>query len=347
MARGRSTAVTVADVAARAGVSVGTASKVLNGIGQLRDETREAVLSAAVELGYASRTLPTIDPRKRTYIVGVLTTDSIGRFTLPILAGAEDALGAGQMSMLLCESRGDPIREQHYLRVLLARRIDGLIITGRSSDVRDSIGRDFPVPVVYALGESADPDDLSIISDEVGAGAVATRHILNMGRSRIVHITGAPIHAGVAKRLKGVEQTLHEQGLELATAPLHGDWSERWGREAVMQLSRNQLSYDGIVCGSDQIARGVTDALREREIAVPSTVSVVGIDNWDVMVEGSQPELTTVDLNLKEIGHLAATKLLEMISAASPVSSGQVVVPCRLVVRGSTAIVSAARSRQP
>jgi LacI family transcriptional regulator len=343
MTRGKSLEVTVSDVAIRSGVSVGTASKVLNGVGQLRHETREAVLSAAVELGYASRTLPTIDPRKRTYTIGVLTTDSVGRFTLPLLTGAEDALGAGMMSMLLCECRGDPIREQHYLRVLLARRVDGLIITGRSSDLRESLGRKFPVPVVYALVQSSDPADLSILSDEVGAGAAAARHLLNMGRRKVVSVTGSRSHEGVSKRLRGVEQVLHEQDLHLAAPPLHGDWSERWGREAVLELFRNGVIFDAVVCGSDQIARGVTDALREHGTMVPLEVSVVGIDNWDVMVEGSQPELTSVDLSLEEIGHLAATKLLEAIDASQPLTTGSLVVPCRLIVRGSTSMVSSTR----
>lgn len=336
MGRGRSIAVTVADVSARAGVSIGTASKALNGTGQLRASTRESVLNAAVELGYASQLLPKIDPKKRTYTVGILTTDSIGRFTLPLLTGAEDALGSGQMSMLLCETRGDPIREQHYLRVLTARRVDGVIVTGRSSNYRESLGRVFPVPVVYALVESDSPQDLSIRSDEAGAGAIAARHLLNLGRTSMVHISGSTSNIGVSRRLSGIENELSEHGMTLAAAPLHGSWSERWGREAVTRLLRNKVQFDSIVCGSDQIARGATDALRENDVAVPREVSVVGIDNWDVMVEGSRPELTTVDLNLRAIGHLAATKLLESISAGRNVSEGTITVPCQLIQRGST-----------
>jgi len=341
MSRGKSTAVTVADVAARAGVSIGTASKALNGTGQLRDVTREVVLNAAVELGYSSQLLPKIDPKKRTYTVGILTTDSIGRFTLPLLTGAEDALGPGQMSMLLCESRGDPIREQHYLRVLTARRVDGVIVTGRSSDFRESLGRAFPVPVVYALVESDNPHDLSILSDETGAGAVAARHLLNLGRTSIVHITGSASHIGVTRRTLGIETELSEQGRTLAAEPMYGSWSERWGREAVTRLLRTKVHFDSIVGGSDQIARGAADALRENHVAVPREVSVVGIDNWDVMVEGSRPELTTVDLNLRSIGNLAATKLLESISAGHNVSEGTITVPSQLMPRGSTESIEA------
>src|SRR3981189_2150255 len=116
---------TIRDVAALAGVSIGTASKALNGQGKLRDETRERVAAAAPQLGCGPNGLARGLLAGRTYTVGVITTDSFGRFSIPVMLGAEDALGAGQISVLLCDGRGDRIREQHYLRTLLGRRVDG------------------------------------------------------------------------------------------------------------------------------------------------------------------------------------------------------------------------------
>ena len=109
----RNGAVTVSDVAQRAGVSPGTVSKALNGRGQLRAATRQKVVGAAEELGFHANMLARSLLEGRTYTVGVLTTDSFGRFTIPVMLGAEDALGAGQISVLLCDGRGDRIREQH------------------------------------------------------------------------------------------------------------------------------------------------------------------------------------------------------------------------------------------
>src|SRR4029450_712036 len=146
--RRRDGVVTVNDVAVRAGVSPGTVSKALNGRGQLRAETRQRVVAAAQELGFHVNMLARNLLEGRTYTVGVLTTDSFGRFPIPVMLGAEDALGAGQISVLLCDGRGDRIREQHYVRTLLARRVDGIIVTGRTTDPRPSLGRDLPVPAV-------------------------------------------------------------------------------------------------------------------------------------------------------------------------------------------------------
>jgi LacI family transcriptional regulator len=329
---------TVSDVAALAGVSPGTVSKALNGRGQLRAETRRRVIDAAEELGFSPNLVARGLIAGRTYTVGVLTTDSFGRFTIPVVLGAEDAMGAGEMAVLLCDGRGDPIREQHYVRTLLARRVDGIIVTGRSSDPRPPLGRDLPVPVVYALARSQDPDDVSIVHDDEQGAALGTEHLLSTGRRRIAHLTGAAHHAATQHRAAGVARALAEAGEAMVLGrPLVGQWSERWGREATVQLLRSGEAFDGVVAGSDQVARGVASALRDAGRRVPEEVGVVGFDNWDVMVEGSRPPLTTVDPNLTELGHVAASTLLEAINGR-PVVPGVRRLPCRLVTRRSTEI---------
>jgi LacI family transcriptional regulator len=331
-------AATVSDVAARAGVSPGTVSKALNGRGQLRPETRRRVLQAAQELGFHPNLVDRPLPDGRTFTVGVITSDSFGRFTIPVMLGAEDALGAGQISVLLCDGRGDPIREQHYVRTLLARRVDGIIVTGRTTDPRRSLGRDLGIPVVYARARSDDPADLSLLHDDRQGAALAIRHLIATGRTHIAHVTGPERHLASRDRAAGAQSTLESAGLAMVMdEPLWGEWSERWGREAAIVLMRSGVPFDGIFCGSDQIARGVADALREAGRLVPEQVGIVGVDNWEVMAEGCRPPLTTVDLNLTELGHAAATKLLRAIEG-HPLESGVRLLPCRLVTRRSTEI---------
>jgi LacI family transcriptional regulator len=334
--RRRGGAVTVNDVAARAGVSPGTVSKALNGRGQLRPATRQRVVAAAEELGFHVNMLARSLLEGRTYTVGVLTTDSFGRFTIPVMLGAEDALGAGQISVLLCDGRGDRIREQHYMRTLLARRVDGIIVTGRTSDPRPSLGHDLPVPIVYARARSDRPEDLSLMHDDAQGAGLAIHHLLTTGRRRIAHITGPDRHLAARDRAAGAKAALGSAGEAMVLGePLMGEWSERWGREAATILMRTGEEFNGIFCGSDQIARGVADALREAGRRVPEEVGIVGVDNWEVMVEGCRPPLTTIDLNLSELGHAAATKLLRAIEG-HPLEQGVQLMPCRLVTRRST-----------
>ncbi|MET8993231.1 LacI family DNA-binding transcriptional regulator [Nonomuraea wenchangensis] len=326
---------TIRDVAAAAAVSIGTASKALNGRGRMRDETRDRVLAAAERLGFRPNPLAQGLLAGRTYTVGLVTGDSYGRFSIPVMLGAEDALGAGQISVFLCDTRDDPIRERHYLERLLARRVEGIIVTGRRTEPRPGIGHDLPVPVVYAMTQSIDESDYSIIPDDRGGGVLATRHLLATGRARVGHITGPEGFQAARERAAGLTATLAEAGLEPAGEILFGEWSEEWGRQAADILLHAAPDVDAVFCGSDQIARGVAETLRERGRRVPDDVALVGFDNWEPMALGCRPPLTTVDMNLGEIGRLAARHLLDAI-AGEPVPSGVHTVAATLVPRAST-----------
>jgi len=337
---------TITDVAALAEVSVGTASKALNGRGQLRAETVARVLAAADQLGFHPNALARGLLSGRSFTVGLITTDSFGRFSIPIMLGAEDALGAGQISVFLCDSRDDPIREQHYVRTLLARRVDGIMVAGRRADPRPPISTNLPVPVVYAMTQSTSPTDCSVVPDDVGGGRLAIEHLLATGRTRIGHITGPERFQAAMLRAQGARTALAKAGLELAgPGALHGEWSEEWGRQATYILLRTQPDTDAIFCGSDQIARGVADALRESGHRVPTDIALVGFDNWDVHASACRPPLTTVDMNLTELGRYAAEQLLAAIDGDP--AHGPHTLPCRLVVRASTDLPDLGRLRTP
>ncbi|MFJ3383683.1 MULTISPECIES: LacI family DNA-binding transcriptional regulator [unclassified Curtobacterium] len=319
----------ITDVAALAGVSIGTASKALNGTGQLRDATRARVKEAAEKLGFVGDARARALSSGRTYTVGMITTDSFGRFSIPVLLGAEDVLSAGQMAVLLCDTRDDHVRESHYLRSLVARGVDGIIVTGRSADARPPI--DVAIPVVYAFTPSTDPEDVSItVDDEHGAGLVAS-HLVSLGRQQVAIVTGPARHRSASRRVSGAAEVL---GSRLVVPPMYGEWSERWGRQATDVLLRGDAQVDAIVCGSDQIARGVCDRLREAGRSVPEDVAVTGFDDWAVMALASRPPLTTVDLRLEELGRVAGRALLDRIEGAPAASA---VVTPSLVIRESTA----------
>src|SRR5918995_942872 len=223
---------TLADVAKLAGVSVATASKALNGRDHVRAETRHRVLEAAEQLSFSPNTLARGLLAGRTGTVGLLTSDLEGRFSIPILMGAEDAFGAGQVNVFLCDARDDTIRERHHVQALLNRRVDGLIVVGSRTDPRPSLGRNLPVPAVYAYAPSDDPGDLSIICDNVAAGRQAVEHLIAIGRTRIAHISGDPGYAAAHDRARGARAALKEAGLSLVGDVRYGVWSEGWGRAA-------------------------------------------------------------------------------------------------------------------
>ncbi|GAA2674318.1 LacI family DNA-binding transcriptional regulator [Actinoplanes palleronii] len=327
---------TLHDVARLAGVSVATASKALNGRRHVSTTTRADVLQAAERLAYSPNTLARGLVAGRTGMVGLLTSDLEGRLSIPILMGAEDAFGADRTSVLLCDARGDAVREGHHLRTLLSRRVDGLIVVGARPDPRPSIGRDLPVPVVYAYAPSDDPEDLSLVSDNVAGGRLAIRHLTEVGRRRIAHITGDPSYSAAHDRAHGARQELAAQGLELAGDRVYfGAWSEEWGRSATRMLLARHDAIDAVFAGSDQIARGVIDALHSSGLEVPRDVAVLGFDNWEILAASSQPPLSSVDMNLKTLGRVAAERLAAAFDGK--LGSGVEQLPCRLVPRESTA----------
>jgi LacI family transcriptional regulator len=327
--------VTIRDVAALAGVSVGTASKALNGRGSLRADTVERVREAARRLDFRPNPAARGLQAGRSYTVGMITTDTIGRFSIPLLIGAEDTLGAGQVSVLLCDARDDAIREQHHLRVLLGRRVDGIIVTGRRAGTRPPIAGSPGVPVVYAFLASADPADCSIVPDEAGGARQAVDHLLAVGRRRLVHVTGPEHHESAAIRARAITDRLAEAGAPLVTAPLFGEWSEAWGRQAAGMLLAQGVDFNGVLGGNDQIARGVGDALREAGRQVPGDVALTGFDNWDVMALASRPPLTSIDMDLEGLGRAAAGLLLRAIDGEA--APGLHAHPSTLVIRQSTA----------
>jgi LacI family transcriptional regulator len=329
---------TLADVARLAGVSVATASKALNDRDHVRAETRHRVLEAAEQLSFLPNTLARGLLAGRTGTVGLLTSDLEGRFSIPILMGAEDAFGAGNVNVFLCDARDDTIRERHHVQALLSRRVDGLIVVGSRTDPRPSLGRDLPVPVVYAYAPSEDPDELSIICDNVGAGRLAVEHLIACGRTRIAHISGDPRYAAARDRAEGVLAGLADAGLSQVGDVRYGSWSEAWGRAAAAMLFDRHPDVDAVFCGSDQVARGVMDIVRERGRRIPDDVAVMGFDNWEVLAADARPPLTSVDMNLEEVGRAAARAVFAALDGTP--RSGIEALPCRIVIRGSTAPLS-------
>lgn len=328
--------VTLQDVARSSGVSVATASKALNAREGVSSATRARVTEVAQRLGFTPNELARGLIAGRSGTVGLLTSDLEGRFVLPILMGAEDAFGAGQMNVFLCDARGDTIREQYQLRALLTRRVDGIIVVGRQTDPRPSLGHSLPVPVVYVYAPSEDPSDLSLTPDNEAGGRLATQHLIDCGCRRIGHITGDPGYAAAHDRARGVRSQLAEAGLSLAGDPMFSAWSEHWGRAAAAVLLEQHPDVDGIVCGSDQIARGVLDTLRDLGRRVPDDVAVVGYDNWEILSTNSRPELTSVDANLEQLGREAARSLFSAMDESTTPAGGTRYTPVRLVIRGST-----------
>ena len=333
---GRRAPLTIRDVARAANVSIGTVSKALNNSGTLKAETRAKVAAVAKELGFRPNDLAQSLHRGQSFAVGLITTDAFGRFSIPIMEGLEECLADQRMSVFMCNAADDPERERRHIDSLLGKRVDGIVVTGRRADRRQPLQLSNPnIPVLYVYAQSDEPNSFCLVPDDEGGALLATEHLVALGRKRIAHVTGPERFEAVRLRKNGYRKALKRGGLPAREDfYLSGTWSEEWGRDAVERLFTSRKDVpDAIFCGNDQIARGVADSLRERGIKVPEEVSIVGFDNWSILAEATRPPLTSIDMNLKELGHEAGRRLIDLI--AGKVLSGVMRLPCSLVVRES------------
>ena len=155
------------------------------------------------------------------------------------------------------------------------------------------------------------------------------------GRRNIAHITGDNSFQAARDRAEGATAALAAAGLTMvADRPYIGSWDESWGRAAAHMLVEAHPEVDGVFCGSDQIARGVLETMRDLGRDVPGSMSVIGFDNWEAITAHSRPRLTSIDMNLS--GSASRRPRLFAAIGGKPLPSGIHYQPCRLMIRAST-----------
>ncbi len=326
--------VRLSDVAAIAGVSLSTASKALNGSDRVSEETRARVREVAARLDFQPNALARSFALGRSRTIGILTYRAASTFAGPVLIGAVLRLGElQQASLVFDEDLLVPRQMTDSIRALQARRIDGLLVVGDGHErVSASVTHLFDVPVTYAFAASDHADDVVYLPDNETAGRLAARHLLDRGRTRIAHITGGRDSIAVRLREQGMRRELRAAGRAQVGQTLHGSWSHDWGTEAMRKLVDSGADIDAVFCGNDHIGLGALEVCAARGIRVPEDLAIVGVDNWEgIVLDQGIRRLTTVDLELRQLGRLAAADLL-----APERAPGEHLVPPTLVVGPSS-----------
>ncbi|MFC4138340.1 MULTISPECIES: LacI family DNA-binding transcriptional regulator [unclassified Microbacterium] len=311
-------ATTLADVAAAAGVSLSTASKVLNGTGRASEETRARVRETAERLDFRPNALARSFASGQSELVGILIEDASEIFSSMVLRGAERRLAAAGLATLILDAQEDRRLRSQQVRALDARRVDAVLVIGSGPDYPyPSITHEISCPVAYAFCTSDAATDRAFLPDDRGAGRIAAEHLISLGHTRIAHITEGSEY-GSAERSRGFLEALADAGLQPATgAPIAGDWSKEWGFRAASDLIDSGAEFDAIFCANDPIAYGAFAALRSRGLRVPEDVALVGHDHFLQEPKWRRSEfLTTIDPDLTGLGSTAAEFLIDP-SAAS------------------------------
>jgi len=330
---------TLEDVAARAGVSRATASRVLNGSPRVSDEARRAVEAAVAEMGYApNRAARSLAGSRSESVALVVSEPSVRLFADPFFAGTtlgvtgELAATRYQLVLLMLGSDADHGRvEQHLLR----GGTDGaLVVSARAGDPLVPRLAAAGIPCVVAGRPPAGAPVGFVDADNEGGAHAAVAHLLARGRTVVGTVAGPADMVPGADRRTGWEKALTEVGRPAPESlVVEADFSREGGAAATRALLGRRPELDGLFVASDLMALGALDALRAAGRRVPGDVAVVGFDDTE-LARSADPPLTTVRQPIERLGREMARLLLAQIEAGAPPAG--VVLRTELVVRDST-----------
>lgn len=332
---------TLRDVAARAGVSIKTASNVVNGYPFVRPETRDRVNAAVDELGYQPNLAARNLRAGRTGVIGLAVPELKFSYFAELADAVLQAARRRGYVVLIEQTGGDRDTELELLRGSRMAMMDGLLFSplGMSDDDVDVLKIDSPLVL---LGERIfnGPTDHVTMQNVEGA-ATAVRHLLHTGRTRVA-VLGA--HEGeqvgsAALRLQGYRAALDSAGLEFDPdlVVYRQGWHRTDGAEAMRELLARGEQFDAVFALNDELALGALRTLFHEGVQVPEEVAVVGFDNVTES-QFAMPSLTTIDPDRVQIAETAVEALLERVAqrdATDPAPPRVFTVPARLVTRES------------
>ncbi|WP_299038688.1 LacI family DNA-binding transcriptional regulator [uncultured Pseudokineococcus sp.] len=328
---------TIDDVAASAGVSRGTVSRVLNGGRYVSAAASAAVERAVLETGYVVNSSARSLATRRSGAVALVLAESAGRLfedpSFPVLLRSCTQALAERDLVLMLLLAGSPSERDRVLRFLRGAHVDGALLVGvRAGDpLLEEVGRS-GLPVVTS-GHVGEPGGgpCSVAADDRGGARAAVEHLRSRGRRRITTVAGPQDTSGGVERLAGFVDVLGPRA-GAADVVAAQDWTHAAGERATTELLQRVPDLDAVVAGSDVVASGVLAALHRAGRAVPDDVAVVGFDDAPVAVQ-LDPPLTTVRQPLAEVGRRMVDLLAARLAGEDPRS---LVLPTELVVRAST-----------
>ena len=329
----------IKDVAAAAGVSLGTVSNVLNRPDRVSPRTRAKVEAAMAELKFVRNETARQLRAGRSRILAYVMLDGSNPFFTDVAQGVEDAADESDLSLFLCNSANRAERERDYLSRLAQQRVQGILITPVDPDspvLAQTSARGVPVVIVDRTGHSG--DHCSVAVDDVLGGRLAVQHLLELGHERVAYIGGPDALGQVRDRREGALRALKEAGLgpenlvDLGTSAL----TVAEGRTAGQRLAGlpSSLRPTAAFCANDLLALGLLQTCVSLRLQVPDDLAIVGYDDIDFAAAAAVP-LTSVRQPRRRLGRTAAELLLAETTDPRH-EHRQVVFTPELVVRAST-----------
>ena len=327
--------VTIRDVAALAGVSHQTVSRVINESERVNPDTRQRVETAIAELGYRPNAIARFMAQGRTGTLACISPNLTDYTFASIIEGAEtEARQRGYF--VITASAPDPATFATLIEQLVgSRRTEGLLVINPYIDERYKF---LPnnVPTVLIGAHPRDRVSSTVMLDEHGAGHMATQHLLDLGHRSIAHITGPMVEDCSQDRLAGYQAALEDAGLDFdPSLVVEGDWSATSGNQALQTLRERCVQFSALFAQNDRMAVGAIYALRNLDLKVPQDVSVIGFDDMP-LASYFDPPLTTICHDVFSTGCEAVRLLIQSLEQPD-LPPKQIHLPAELILRQSTA----------
>ena len=329
-------AVTIKDVAREASVSVATVSRALNGHGNVADGVRRHVVETASRLRYQPHAAARSLSSRSTQTIGVVLPDLYGEFFSELIRGIDVVARARRQHLLVSSYHGHPAEQGEALRAMRGR-VDGLLVLSPYADRPGFLTDNLPnlLPVVLINTHLLDTAYPVLSIDNYGGAFAMTRHLVEAGHRRIAFIGGPEDNFDASERLRGYRNALRELLPSTAAMEMAGDFGEAAGYEAGKQLLAAPERPDAVFAANDMMALGCLYALNEAGVVVPDQIALAGFDDIP-LARFVHPTLTTMRVNIAELGGLAMTRLLAVIeNNGADKPAPQTLVP-DLIVRASS-----------
>ncbi|MCY9666912.1 LacI family transcriptional regulator [Paenibacillus alginolyticus] len=327
----------IKDVAKKAGVSVTTVSRVLNGEKYVKDDLKAKVKRVIEELGYAPSHIARSLVRKKTNLIGVIVPDLTSSFYSTILSSIEETASLNDYNLLVCNIIEDTDKELKYLNVFKEMRVDGIIIMHEklSDDIRSFINK-LDIPVIFSSVRPVDHKFVSVIIDDYEAAYDATRYLIELGHERIAFIGGdmRDITSG-QNRYVGYRNALKDHRVRTMNDYIRfGDYKTQSGYNLMKELLACEPRPTALFAVSDDMAVGAMNCIHDHQLKVPDDISIIGFDGSQ-LTELVRPRLSSMEQPIQDMGKITVDTLIELISDPTFSPREDLILGHKLVVRDS------------
>ncbi|MBE0478505.1 LacI family DNA-binding transcriptional regulator [Candidatus Aerophobetes bacterium] len=328
--------ITIKDVARKVGVSASTVSRVMRGKANISPETTKRVLQHVKKMGYFPDSGARAMVKKETKTIGVSVSDISNPFYPPLIRGIENTVNKFAYSIILCNTDEDTKKEEQYLKIMLEKRIDGLIVSPTSPKIpilKMFEIRNIPIVCIDRSLENIEADTVCV--DNAHGAFMATEHLIKLGHKRVAIVTGIKGIATTEERLKGYLDALTRYGIEKDLSLIvRGNSTIQGSIEATKSLFKLKSPPTCIFSANNLMLIGTYIALKKLKKRIPEDIAVIGFDDFD-WAEALAPTPTVVSQPNYTIGATAAQILMQRILKEGPQTRQNITLKTELIIRQS------------